>query len=82
MLKQPRDPTDQRWLVNVSPGWVLATSEIVEFVAEVSVIGTSYEIENDANECDVKDDGGAGCETGLRARSNGGGGGHGVIVIL
>ncbi len=65
VLQEPGYPGDQRRLIDIAPGRMFSTREVVELITKVSVVGSSEEVENDAHQGDVqynrcsRDEGGA-----------------------
>ena len=57
VLQEPRDPRDQRRLIDISPGGMFSARQVVELIAKVSVVGSGKEVENDAHQGDVHHDG-------------------------
>ena len=62
VLQEPRDPADQRRLIDISPGGMFSARQVVELIAKVSVVGSGKEVENDAHQGDVHHDGRSRCE--------------------
>ncbi len=62
VLQQPGYPSNQRRLIDVSPGRMFATCEVIELVAKVSVVRPGEEIEGDSHKGDIQDDGHPGFE--------------------
>jgi len=51
--EEPGDPTDERRLVDVAPGWMLSAGQEIKFVAEVSIVRAGKEIEDEAREGEI-----------------------------
>ena len=54
--EEPGDPSDERGLVDVSPGGMFAACEVVELVAEVAVVGAGEEVKDDPDGSDGEND--------------------------